>query len=145
PSLRASSRSGMPGPWSSNVSLSPLRAPSASASRRTDPPPPWISVLRASSLAAVTIFVWSTTLKPSSAAHFLTTWRASTTSFSEVTGRVSCFSTGIALALRVRRPGSAEEGHPSLDVQRRPHARQRQPQLDQGDGHGRLHPDHDRL
>src|SRR5262249_15019931 len=57
PSRSACPTSGMPGPWSSKTSRRPRRAPSFSDSRRTVPPPPYSTALRASSLAAVTIFV----------------------------------------------------------------------------------------
>src|SRR5262245_9425207 len=132
--------SGMPGPWSSNVNRRPRRAPSLRASSRTLPPPPCISVLRANSLAAVTILVWSTRLKPSSAAHLRTACRTSTTSLSELAGNVSCFSTAIAVFLPARaRP--PEQVHSLLDVQGRAHPRQGQAQFDQGDGDGWLHAD----
>ena len=65
-----------PGPWSSNISRSPRRAPVAAAPRpRRTRRRRGSSVLRASSLAAVTILVWSTRLKPRSTAHSRTTWR----------------------------------------------------------------------
>ena len=50
---------------------------------RSVPPPPWTSVLRASSLAAVTILVWSTRLKPElRRPQSRTAWRTRTTSSS---------------------------------------------------------------
>src|SRR5271157_1584680 len=100
-----------------------------------------MSVFRANSLTAVTIFVRSTRLKPSSAAHFLAACRASTMSVSERTWRVSVFRTGIAILLLAVLEAGAEQAHPPLDVQRRPHSRQGQAQLHKGDGDRRLHAD----
>src|SRR5690606_1011477 len=60
PSRGASSASGIPGPESTKSSRSPLRWPSTTCRNRAVPPPPCSTVLRASSLAAVTILVWST-------------------------------------------------------------------------------------
>src|SRR6187397_2814976 len=102
------------------------------------PPRPWVSVLRASSLAAVTILVWSTRLKPSSFVRRRTACRAMTTSWSVRTGRMSAFKTGIGRNLGDGRPQSL---HPELDVQRGVHAGEREPQLDQRDRDVRLHPD----
>src|SRR2546422_615043 len=84
----------MPGPLSSNVSRRPARPPLRSDCSRALPPPPWSIVFRASSLAAVTILVCSTRLKPISTARMRTTWRTTTMSFEERTGSVS--SSGIA-------------------------------------------------
>ena len=75
--------SAMPGPLSVNVSRSPRRAPSCMASSRTAPPPPWTRVLRASSLAAVTILVWSTSRKPTATASSRVICRTRTTSVSD--------------------------------------------------------------
>src|SRR5262249_5069699 len=57
PSRSAWRPPGTRGPWSAKASRRPRRAPSFSDSRRTVPPPPYSTTLRASSLAAVTIFV----------------------------------------------------------------------------------------
>ncbi len=38
-----------------------------------------------------------------------------------------------------------EQAHAMIGIQRRPDPRQLQPEFDQGDGHGRLHPHHHRL
>src|SRR5690242_19717274 len=88
PSRRAKSISAMPGPLSSKTKRMPTRGP-LRAANSICPPRPWISVLRASSLAAVTTFVWSTRLKPSFAALSRTQRRTVTTSASVTTGKVS--------------------------------------------------------
>src|ERR1700733_5199717 len=102
-----------------------------------------MSVFRANSLAAVTILVWSTRLKPSSAAHLRTAWRTRTTSVSDRAGRVSLFSTAIAVGPSLRPRRHAKQSHAALDVERRSHAGQGQAQFHEGDGHGRLHADDD--
>src|ERR1700694_126686 len=133
----------IPGPLSSNVSLSPTRPPSRSDCTRMVPPPPWLIVLRASSLAAVTILVCSPSVKPRSTAHRRTTWRATTISFEERTGNVS--SSGGAMTRAPVRQRGAKQLHALVNVEARAHPGQRQPQLDQRDGHGRPHADHDGL
>src|SRR5579875_1769955 len=60
PPASARSTSAIPGPSSTNVARIPVRTPLTTRSSRALPPPPWTRVLRASSLAAVTSFVWST-------------------------------------------------------------------------------------
>src|SRR5215208_325882 len=116
-----------------------------------------MTVLRASSLAAVTILVWSTRLNLSSCVSFRTAWRASTTSCSVRRGRASDLRTAIRDLLtgeRVAAPiaarftarvvnGLAQALHAALDVERRLHAFERQPQLHQRDRHRRPHPDED--
>src|SRR5215207_8940245 len=104
-----------------------------------------MTVLRANSLAAVTIFVWSTKLNVSSWVSFRTAWRASTTSCSTLSGRASLLRTAIRdLLPRVvrrfaqRRP---QPLHAALDVQGGLHALEGQSQLDQRDGHRRAHAD----
>src|SRR5919108_3636591 len=133
----------MPGPLSSNVSRRPARPPLRSDCSRATPPPPWSIVLRASSLAAVTIFVWSTRLKPISTARMRTTWRTTTMSVEERTGSVS--SSGIANTVAAARERRAKKLHALVDVQARPNARQGQAQLHQRDGNRGSHADHDRL
>src|SRR5687767_11075852 len=96
-----------------------------------------MSVLRASSLAAVTIFVWSTRLNFSSCVSRRTVPRASTMSCSERTGTTSERVTGIG-SFGV---AAAQELHAALDVERGPDAGERQPELDQRDRDRRLHPD----
>src|SRR4051812_27655465 len=125
------------------MSRSPRRAPSSMVSRRSVPPPPYVSVLRASSLAAVTIFVWSTRLKPSSTARCLTAWRAPTTSSADLTGRSSLRRTGNVAPPAV--DAAAQQIHAALDVERRPYPVQRQPELHERDRDGRLHTDDHRL
>src|SRR5262245_13338201 len=85
-------------------------------------------VLRASSLAAVTSFVWSTRLKPTVVAHSRTTWRTATTSSEARTARRSLRTTAMRPPIAGR-----EELHAPLDVEGRPDARQRQAELDEGD------------
>src|SRR5215217_6167003 len=122
----------MPGPSSSKVRRSPFRAPSWSASRRTVPPPPYSTVLRASSLAAVTILVWSTIPSPCAIAHDRTACLTSTTSWAVRAGITSDRRTairpleddGVPLVVVRRRKvvdgEGAKEPHPLLDVERRP-------------------------
>src|SRR3954469_970190 len=101
-----------------------------------------MTVLRANSLAAVTIFVCSTRLKPSSMARLLTTWRALTTSSPLRTGKVS---TSRAIAGPAAIDRRAQQLEARVDVQRRANAGQLQPELHQRDGDGRAHADDDRL
>src|SRR5688500_11977315 len=101
-----------------------------------------MTVLRASSLAAVTILVWSTRPKASSWASLRTSCRARTTSCSVRTGRVSVLVTDIAGF--PPRHGRPEALHPALDVEGRVHAGQGEAQLDEGDRDGRAHADDDR-
>src|SRR5262245_8494694 len=96
-----------------------------------------MSVLRASSLAAVTIFVWSTIPNPCSREVLRTSWRASTMSCSFLMGRTSLW------VIVIRLPVFAvafEQGHSSLHVESRVDALEAQAELDERDGHGRLHP-----
>src|SRR5215210_7688753 len=134
----------MPGPWSSKVSRSPFRPPLSRASRHTVPPPPYCTVLRASSLAAVTIFVWSTRPSPCATAQARTACLTSTTSPSVRTGITSRRRTVIvplgAHPHRLPRAGVVaparqhlQQRHPLLDVQRRAHAGERQPELHERD------------
>src|SRR5688572_23168726 len=98
-----------------------------------------MTVLRASSLAAVTIFVWSTSEKPSSTAHARTAWRTRTTSSLAWTGSFSVRVTAIRHLARRRAPvarGGAQDLHGALDVQRRAHPGERHAELDQRDRDG---------
>src|SRR4030095_10074357 len=106
--------------------------------------------LRASALAAVITFVWSTRLKPMETAHSRTTCRTATTSSCPEIGRGSRLRTatrplglphrvaGVGPAIRpLRLPQrAADQRHALLDVERRADARQRQAELDQRDRHG---------
>src|SRR6185503_10051065 len=98
-----------------------------------------MTVLRASSLAAVTILVCSTRLKPRSMARLRTICRALTTSSPLRTGNVSASLAigGLARPLH----GLAQEGQSRVDVQRRANPGQRQAELDQRDGDRRPHAD----
>src|SRR5262250_88365 len=129
----------MPGPRSSKVSRSPRRASLLIASSLTVPPPPWSRVLRASSLAAVTILVWSTRLSPCATAHSRATCRTRTTSSDDLIDIVSSFTTAIDVLLL--RAGALKQAHAFLNVERGAHARQRESQLDERNGHRRAHPD----
>src|SRR2546426_3571056 len=84
-------------------------------------------VLGASSLAAVTIFVCSTRLKPISTADVRTTWRTTTMSLEEWTGRVS--SIGIAVTVAAAGERRAKQRHPLVHVQAGAHAREGEAQL----------------
>src|SRR5262245_5821418 len=129
----------MPGPRSSNVSRSPRRGSLLMASSLTVPPPPWSSVLRASSLAAVTILVWSTRLRPCATAHSRATCRTRTTSSDDLIDIVSSFATAIDVLLLC--VGALKQAHALLNVERGAHARQREPQLDERNGHSGAHSD----
>src|SRR5688572_20721987 len=95
-----------------------------------------MTAFRASSLAAVTIFVWSTRLNLSSAIRARTACRMRTMSSSVARGFTSLWMTGMD---RLR----AEHGHAHVDVQRRANAGKRQSELDERDRHGRAHADDD--
>src|SRR5262245_42738784 len=99
-----------------------------------------MTVLRASSLAAVTIFVWSTRLKPAATAHSRTAWRTATTSSVARIGRRSVRTPAIAMPI----DRGAQELHAALDVQRGLYTRQGEPQLDQRDRDRRAHAHDDR-
>src|SRR5687768_13389994 len=102
-------------------------------------------MLRASSLAAVTILVCSTRLKPSSTAKLRTRWRTLTTSAPWFTDSVSVFVAGIRETRDVMTGDFAKENHAPLDVEGGAYAGQRKAELDEGDGDGRLHADDHRL
>src|SRR5689334_4951510 len=116
---------GMPGPPSTKSSRKPLRTPFTSKRRRTFPPRPCSIVLRASSLVAVTIFVWSTRLKPIETAHARASCRTRTMSSVAFSSKVSSFTTS--------KTGSSEQFHAALDVQCRPHAAELEAELDERD------------
>src|ERR1700744_6095000 len=106
-------------------------------------------VLRPSSLAAVTILVWSTRLRPWAAARSRTIWRMRTTSSDVRKGRVWLMSGRRYGCRRVGRHGGSrpaalalQQGHAFFDVQRGHHALEAQAELDQGDGDRRPHADH---
>src|SRR5258705_6339887 len=130
----------MPGPLSSKVSRNPRRAPSPSPAIRVEPPPPWTRVLRASSLAAVTILVWSTRLKARPTAHWRVTCRTRTTSSSECTSSVCSRTVGIQPPARAE--PAADQSHALLRVQRGANSVQVYPELDQGDGDRGPHAHH---
>src|SRR6185369_12273181 len=98
-----------------------------------------MTVLRASSLAAVTILVCSTRLKPTSIARLRTTCRALTTSSPLRTWNVS---RSLAIGRLVWScQHFARQGETCIDVQRSADARQRQAELDQRDRDRRAHAD----
>src|SRR4029450_1362504 len=98
-----------------------------------------MTVLRASSLAAVTILVCSTRLKPTSIARLRTTCRALTTSSPLRTGNVS---SSLAIDGFVRtREHFAHQSQARIDVHCRANAGQRQAELDQRDRDCRAHAD----
>src|SRR4051812_21517329 len=100
-----------------------------------------MTVLRASSLAAVTILVWSTSPKPRAMAHSRAIWRTRTISSSLRSGTSSSLTTAIAALARLA--GHVQEVHSELDVERGAHAGQGEAELDEGDGdrgpHSRHH------
>src|SRR5262249_14352540 len=111
-------------------------------------------MLRASSLAAVTIFVWSTRVSRRSTAVARTAWRIRTMSSDDRRDRVSSLSIDIrgldgglgagavAFALAERAAGGL---HALLDVECGAHAGEGQAELDQRDGDRRSHAHHHRL
>src|SRR5690242_14832021 len=117
---------------------------------RTVPPRPYTTVLRAISLAAVTILVWSTRVKPCCTAQVRTAWRTATTSFSARSCSTSALD-GCTIVLvpvvvgGVVADGGFEELHAAFDVEGGPHTGEGEAQLDQGDGDRRLHSHHHRL
>src|SRR5688500_3423568 len=138
----------MPFPRSSKVIFSPRRALAATTSTRAVPPPPWVNVFRASSLAAVTIFVWSTRLNPSSMASARTCCRTTTMSFAVRTGSRSFLRTDIGVPAIGEGPlfqtigrveQRAQQCHAALDVERRSNAGERKAELHEGNRHGGLH------
>src|SRR5471030_1556607 len=97
-------------------------------------------MLRASSLVAVTILVWSTSENLRSCVSLRTTWRQTNMSCSVCSVSVSSVGGAKAIPTIDRR----QEMHSAVDVQRRANTLERQAQFDERDGHGRLHADHDR-
>src|SRR6476660_3470261 len=97
-------------------------------------------VLRASSLAAVTTLVWSTRLKPSFADASRTRRLTATTSGSDCTGTVSVEMTAIKGLGAV--PRRYKKFHPGVYIQSGTNTRQRETQLDEGNGDGGLHSNH---
>src|SRR5262245_55389684 len=100
-----------------------------------------MSVLRASSLAPVTLFVWSIRLHPSSAAQLRTSCRTLTIWSSERMSNRSRFVTAMERLRRVVAQCRSQELHAFLHVERRAHSVERESELDQGDRHGRAHAD----
>src|SRR6476659_4559236 len=101
-----------------------------------------MSALRASSLAAVTILVWSTSENLSSCVSLRTCCLASTMSCSERSGAWP-LAFGVIGSVRGYLP--AQQRHAAFDVQRGRDAGQRQAELDQRDRDGRLHAHENRL
>src|SRR6476646_2668248 len=130
PSFNARSMSAMPAPLSSKVKRKPFLALLLSWSRWTWPsPPPCSRMLRANSLAAVTIFVCSTRLKPISTARVRTHCRIRTTSSEERIGTDSVTDDGTVRFLSFDR--TAKQLHAFVHVQCGPHACERQAQFDE--------------
>src|SRR5690349_17354559 len=105
-----------------------------------------MTVLRAISLAAVTILVCSTREKPSSWANLRTAWRARTMSCSVLRGSTSVFVIDgivVSLLLVAGGHGGTQDAHAPLDVEGGLDAGQREAQLDERDRDGRLHADQD--
>src|SRR6476469_998537 len=98
--------------------------------------------LRASSLAAVMILVWSTRPRPASSASVRVIWRTLTTSSDDRMSRRSLLT-----VVAIVRPRSVQtlldHGHAAFDVERRLDPGEREPELDQRDGDRRPHADHD--
>src|SRR5262249_18407266 len=100
------------------------------------------NVLRASSLAAVMIFVWSTRLSPASTAQTRVNWRTRTTSSDDRMARRSVLVVGIDVLQG--RP-TLDQLHAALNIESGPHSRQRQTQFNQRDCNRGAHADDDRL
>src|SRR5689334_2196020 len=92
-------------------------------------------MLRASSLAAVTSLVWSTRERRVSTAISRTAWRTMTMASFAATLRLSRRVVAIDAPLERR----SQKLDASLHGQSRTHARKRQPELHESDGHGRPH------
>src|SRR5262245_58671321 len=134
--------SGIPGPWSRKVSRKPPRAPFSRSSSVTVPPPPCWRVLRASSLAAVMMRVWSTRLKRSCSAFARTACRTATTCSPE---RICRRSDGPFLHSILPPPGYLpQQFHSLLDVQGRPYPTQGDSKFHQSNGYRRPHADNHR-
>src|SRR4029453_3418292 len=97
--------------------------------------------LRASSLAAVTIFVWSTRLKPISQARCRTACRTMTICSEVVSGSKSAEADAILASSYVDR--HRQQVHALLDGQRGAYAGKGYAQLDESNGNGRAHTDDD--
>src|ERR1700723_4060952 len=95
-------------------------------------------VLRASSLDAVTNFVWSTKPNPSASAFFRTACRIRTIS-SELRNSIESDSRTLILALHGVRHSLFEHEHPLLYIQGSPNPLERKTQFDQSDRDRRLH------
>src|SRR5678816_3398664 len=93
-----------------------------------------------SSLAAVTIFVWSVSFSPACTAMVRTSWRARTRSSLDVTASVS-FLAKILRAHRALRRRS-QNVHARLHIQRRANARQRKTQFHERDRYCGAHPNY---
>src|SRR5689334_12769896 len=119
--------------------------PSRSSSIVRLPPPPYSSVLRAISLAAVTIFVRSTNPMPTARHHPRTTWRTLTMSCGPRTAMRSVLDVSIVHLEHDAGGGDCrvQQRHPFLHIERGAHARQREAELHQRDRDRRLHPDDD--
>lgn len=116
-----------------------------------------MSVLRASSLAAVTNFVWSMRDRPCETAFSRTNWRSRTICSSLRIGSVSGGDEDVGAAVELKIvmescacgrqavPPFERSAMPFLHVQRRAYARKREAEFDERDRDRRLHADDDRL
>src|SRR5262249_8281242 len=111
-------------------------------------------VWRASSLAAVTIFVWSTRLSRRSTAAARTAWRMRTMSSDDRSDSVSSLSIGIrglgdgfggCAVASARLERTAKNLHALFDVESGAHAGKGEAKRHEGDGHRRSHAHHHRL
>src|SRR6478672_1911071 len=101
-------------------------------------------MLRANSLAAVTIFVWSTSESLIVTACRRTAWRTATISAESVTAIISAFSTGILVKIW-HADVATQHLHPFFHIEGRVYAAQVEAELNQGNGYRGLHPNDDRL
>src|SRR5215469_14689083 len=101
-------------------------------------------MLRANSLAAVTIFVWSTSDRLISTACRRTAWRTATISPESATEIVSVWTTGIPVKVW-KANVAAQHLHPFFYIERGVHAAQVEAELNQSNCYRRLHSNHDCL
>src|SRR5438552_3006130 len=158
----------MPLPRSSASISRPWASPSRSVRRMTSPPRPCLTTFDAASVTAIATLPTTSSTSPApearpiaarpaspgwlaspigtdtvvvviSTAHRRTIWRTRTMSSPERTGHRSLLTIGMAIWRGER---DAQQLHALLDVQRRAHTRERQPQLDECDRDRGLHANH---
>src|SRR3989475_6341709 len=154
PSCSARPTSGMPGPWSRAITITPCRSPFETTLSAISPRLAYMRMLRASSEIAAAMTVWSPLEKPAFAATLRPCWRAVTTSTSDAIGTSSSSGTVAVPRAAVDGPLAAldalashviEEGQPFLQIERSRDALERQAELHHRKGDLGLDPDDDGL